>query len=422
MLQVLLVFAPLLTPLASEKNLPPFDFTDAYYLANGIDPTTLIGRPNGTGTSVIDNRENGPDLNNVRLLEQTAAYDHSGHEIFFYVTGLPTLASFTNNAAGAQAFAIAEEYKVYEFPRATNAQYAVFPKRQDLIADLRNGYFSNDPLGAWQVNLVRFTTSATTTPAGQAALANLAGVNGVDLDGTPLIKTISQIESLQSQGFVTVETPPLGGSAFRWFFCPVIEDPRDGAIAPDAELTIVRQQNGAPLAAERSIFDLFHCLQATGDECTGGGFSGVVASVCAGTAATCPCSNAGALGAGCANSGGAGGRLSASGTARVSSSVFALNGSQMPNGPVVYLQGSSTTSASFGDGRLCVGGTIRRLGVRANSGTASTFPDSSANLATFGDVVAGDVVTYQAWYRDSASFCTSSTFNVTNALVVTWGM
>src|ERR1043165_1228051 len=80
---------------AAAQNLPPFDFSDGFYLANGIDPTTIVGRPNGTGAnSVIDNRENGPDFNNVRLLEQTAAFDQSGHPVFFSVTGLPPRARF----------------------------------------------------------------------------------------------------------------------------------------------------------------------------------------------------------------------------------------------------------------------------------------------------------------------------------------
>ena len=82
-------------------NLPPFDFSDAFYLANGINPAAIVGRPNGTPPgSIIDNRENGPDFNNVRILQANAAYDHSGHPVFFSVTGLPTLAAFTNNAAG----------------------------------------------------------------------------------------------------------------------------------------------------------------------------------------------------------------------------------------------------------------------------------------------------------------------------------
>lgn len=260
-------------PALADNNLPPFDFSDSFYLANGIDPATLIGRPNGTPpNSVLDNRENGPEFRNVRLLSQTAAFDHSGHPIFFYVTGLPSLASFTPNAAGQEALEIAETYNVYEFPRATNPPFTVFPKRQDLIADLRNGYFGNDPLGVWKVNIVRFTSSAFNTPSGQEALRDLADRNGLDLDGTPLVRTMSEVEDLVDSGFVSIEVPPQDGSAgFRWFFCPVVEDPRNGAIAPDAFLEIIENPDGTPLAAEIEIEELFTCLQRTGDPCSGNG-------------------------------------------------------------------------------------------------------------------------------------------------------
>jgi hypothetical protein len=256
----ILLSAPIATAYADD-HLPPFDLSDQFYLSNGINPATLVGRPNGTAPgSVIDNRENGPDLSNVRILDQSAAYDHSGHRIFFSVTGLPSLSSFTNNSAGQHALQIAETYNVYEFPRAGNPQFGVFPKRQDLIADLRNGYFSNDPLGIWRINLVRFTAAALNTPAGQAALADLRGRNGVDVDGTPIVKTLDEVQSLAQNGYVTIETPPMSGSGFRWFFCPVIEDPRDGAIAPDAFLTVTQNSDAPAFVA------LFNCLQRTGDD------------------------------------------------------------------------------------------------------------------------------------------------------------
>jgi len=250
----------------ADLDHPPFVFSDAFYLQNGIDPTTLIGAPAGTlPGSVIDNTENGPDFNNVRVLDLAAAFDDSGHPIFFYVTGLPTPGSFLPNAAGTEALAIAEKYKVYEFPRASNPPLSVFPKRQDLIADLSDGYFSHNPLGVWQVNLVRFTPAALGTPAGQQALANLAAKNGTDLDGTPVIRSKSEVFSLQSSGFVTIQTPPVGVG--RWFFCPVLKDPQGGEIAPDAFLTIISLPDGSPLPAEKAQYDLFHCLQSTDESC-----------------------------------------------------------------------------------------------------------------------------------------------------------
>jgi hypothetical protein len=265
----LLAFGASSAAMADDYEGPPFDFADSFYLANGINPATLVGRPAGTGpNSVIDNRENGPKFNNVRVLQQASAYDHSGHAIFFYVTGLPTNASFTNNSAGQRARQIADQYNVYEFPRATNAGLAVFPKRQDLIADLRNGYFSNDPLGIWKINVVKYTPSALTTTTGQQALNAIAARNGRDLDGTPLIRTIDEIESLRQRGFVTIQVPPADGSAgFRWFFCPVIKDPRNGVIAPDALLDVTGE---GVIPAAQEFVTLFNCLKTTGrDDCSG---------------------------------------------------------------------------------------------------------------------------------------------------------
>src|SRR5687768_4147712 len=107
-----LATAALASPSRAGGELPPFDFSDAFLLANGIDPVGLIGRPNGTlPGSVIDPTPNGPEFRDVRVLGHTAAYDHSGHPIFFYVTGLVFPQDFTPDAAGAAARHIADEYK-----------------------------------------------------------------------------------------------------------------------------------------------------------------------------------------------------------------------------------------------------------------------------------------------------------------------
>ncbi|HYE02024.1 MAG TPA: GC-type dockerin domain-anchored protein [Phycisphaerales bacterium] len=254
------VLAVTAAPSLAGDNLPPFDFSNSFYLENGINPVGLIGRPVGNPPgSVIDNRENGPDFNNVRILSHAATYDHSGHRWFFYVTGILRENNFTPDAAGQEAREIAEEYKVYEFPKAGAPLYSVFPKRQDSVADMRNGYFSNNPLGIWQVNIVRYVPEAMQTPEAQAELAELAARNGLDNDGTPIIKTISEIEDLLDMGLVTNVVPPAGTTALRWFFCPIIEDPDDGAIAPDAFLNVTENSDA------QGFRDLFAALQ--GEAC-----------------------------------------------------------------------------------------------------------------------------------------------------------
>jgi hypothetical protein len=75
----------------------------------------------------------------------------------------------------------------------------------------------------------------------------------------------------------------------------------------------------------------------------------------------------------------------------------------------------------FGDGLLCVDGTLIRLGVKFNVLGKSTYPSGGDPvLSVSGGLVAGDVRDYQAWYRDAATYCSISTFNLTNAVEVTW--
>ena len=64
-------------------------------------------------------------------------------------------------------------------------------------------------------------------------LADLAERNGLDLDGTPIIATVGDIEDLYELGLVTKRTVPATDGR-RYAICPVIEDPTDGGIAPDA--------------------------------------------------------------------------------------------------------------------------------------------------------------------------------------------
>jgi hypothetical protein len=253
---------------AADVEDRPFDFSDAFYLQNGVNPTAIIGRPDGTPPgSIIDNNVSGPEFRNVRLLQHAATWDHSGHITFFHVVGLLFPDTFTDNPAGDEAREIADTYKIYEFPRASNPPNAVFPKNQDAVADLTNGYFSNDPLGSWQINLVRYTPAAFNTPEGQEALADLAAENGLTLDGTPVIKTLSDIQNLADGGFITIQVPPADGVALRWFMCPIPEDLTDGTIAPDAHVEVIRQPDGLPLRASHEHLREFHCLQATGDFC-----------------------------------------------------------------------------------------------------------------------------------------------------------
>ncbi|MCY2958562.1 MAG: hypothetical protein NTY35_00190, partial [Planctomycetota bacterium] len=131
-----------------------------------------------------------------------------------------------------------------------------------------------------------------------------------------------------------------------------------------------------------------------------------------GTGTVCPCANPGAAGNGCANSvNAAGANLGTLGTPSISADTFVLSGSGMPNSSALYFQGTSQANAGagtvFGDGLRCAAGSVIRLGTKTNA-------------AVKGANVAGNVRTYQCWYRNAAAFCTVDTFNLTNGVQATW--
>jgi photosystem II stability/assembly factor-like uncharacterized protein len=147
-----------------------------------------------------------------------------------------------------------------------------------------------------------------------------------------------------------------------------------------------------------------------------------------GSNTACPCGNAGGALRGCANSVVlSGARLTASGTPSIAADSLTLRASGVPDGPGMFVQGSALQlggmGTPFGDGLLCVGGTIRRLGVEFAAANSSAFPGPTTPVPVHvaGLGAAGDSLHYQVWYRDAApSYCSSALFNLTNATRVTW--
>ncbi len=151
---------------------------------------------------------------------------------------------------------------------------------------------------------------------------------------------------------------------------------------------------------------------------------------CYGTIVSCPCGNSGSKGHGCDNSALTGGALlNGSGLASVSSDAFALVVSGLPGtAPVLYFQGDAQAGGGsgtlFGDGLLCVGGSIIRLGVHFSVNGYDVFGatvSGDPSIAAQGLVPLGGAPrNYQGWYRDAATFCSASTFNLTNGVRTVW--
>ncbi|HIG10027.1 MAG: hypothetical protein ABGY71_09505 [bacterium] len=140
-----------------------------------------------------------------------------------------------------------------------------------------------------------------------------------------------------------------------------------------------------------------------------------------GSGAICPCSNAGAADAGCANSSGFGGRLETFGSLEVPADNVIFNGSQMtPNQPGLLFAGLNAVAlgvgTAFGDGLRCAGGSIVRLGVRtANAAGEATWGPGMGAIAGW---QAGDTRHFQLWYRDPGAGPCGSGFNLTNGIEI----
>ncbi len=146
-----------------------------------------------------------------------------------------------------------------------------------------------------------------------------------------------------------------------------------------------------------------------------------------GSGLPCPCGNEGDPGRGCANSAvPAGARLFGSGTPFVTADDVQLVVEGLPAGAAVLLfqaQGriGGGLGTPFGDGLRCAGGGVVRLGATLAPGGASWPLPGDPPLSVRGLVPpSGGARHYQAWYRDTASFCTPAGFNLSNGLTVRW--
>ncbi len=140
----------------------------------------------------------------------------------------------------------------------------------------------------------------------------------------------------------------------------------------------------------------------------------------------CPCGPFG-NGNACQNSVGTlGAALVPSGASSLANDTLALAASGMPSGSfVMFIQGTNSThsGAVLGDGVLCVGGTITRLGIKLVVGGAAVYPGvGDPAISVAGQVLtAGTQLAYQAYYRDgNTTFCTPATFNLTGGVRTRW--
>lgn len=146
-----------------------------------------------------------------------------------------------------------------------------------------------------------------------------------------------------------------------------------------------------------------------------------------GTGTACPCGNSGAAGQGCGNSvfsAGASLGLLAGGASTLADTAVLQVAGVPPGVSCLYFQGTTASvGAVFGDGLRCATGAVIRLATNtadaAGIGRCPAAGDPPISVEG-GVPTSGGLRTYQVWYRNAASFCTSSTFNLSNGLAIQW--
>jgi hypothetical protein len=236
-LSVAMVLAFVLSPGSAraedqKTNSAPFDFSDDHYIHNGINPATIlqrIGTPsnNPKNWTICNAGDPAPcpnvdqERNQTRVLQTTGGFDAFGGLLYYTITGFIMPNTFTTDSAGQGARDIATRRMAFIFPiRRSDGSYILSPalgnRRQDNLFDTSGGYLGQDPLGLWILEFVELTDFGV-SPAGQAILAPYGQKHGIGTDGTPVVETLDEINTLVQQGVFKLATRNLDGSqGFPW--------------------------------------------------------------------------------------------------------------------------------------------------------------------------------------------------------------
>jgi hypothetical protein len=136
----------------------------------------------------------------------------------------------------------------------------------------------------------------------------------------------------------------------------------------------------------------------------------------------CPCaSTAQPPYRGCPSSLGAGVTLRGVGSPHYSTDTYQLGAEDIPAGaPVLFFEGNAQANIPFGDGRVCAGGAIVRLGMRVATGGAAVYPGSGGVPISVRSPQSTPATRYyQVFFRDAAGPCGTG-FNYSNGWSVTW--
>lgn len=238
---------------AAEQR--PFDYSDKFYEINGVNPAFIINRRNGAdGYSVFDFIRD-ERYRNVRVLAVSTAYDAEGRVLFWNNFGELFYESFLNKETAN----VALSFPIYTFPSAAVKN----GDRQSVVIDRGNLNPAKNPLGLGVLVEVEFTDRIY-TEKGRAYLTELIKRNGESVDGMPIIRTVAEILDMTRKNLVTQRIKGISDDGQPPFvIAHLLQDPTNGAIAPDAFLMKSNElQNESYFASE------FECLQKSGNWCS----------------------------------------------------------------------------------------------------------------------------------------------------------
>lgn len=247
---------------STEKR--PFDFADKFYYENGVEPNFILNRRTGEDAFSVFDKTDEEKYRNVRIIASSAGYNYKGDSVYFNYYGEVTVDSFIKEDIGKQALKIAERFPIYVFP----SQSVEGSDRQAPMFETRNADTKKNPLGLRVIVMVEFTYRIDSDENAQI-IADMIERNGVSLDGTPIIKTMDELQELSRREIVTITMKGLDDLVTpSYAIAPIVQDMSEGAIAPDAYLMTVLQEDGKPLKAEEFMVNDFECLKKSGKLCT----------------------------------------------------------------------------------------------------------------------------------------------------------
>jgi hypothetical protein len=258
---------------APDTTINPHDFKDVYYKNNGVDADLLIWRRTGSDGLSVFGKSKNPIHNDVRVIVTVPVYSTVGPMSFWYPLGELTNMGFTQDKKGMAARYVASLYPLYIFPDQKYKTYnTIANTRQAPLVDLSASWIYPDvenPLGLREVFQITYTSKAYSKD-GYEMMQYMGKKNGLGTDEMPIINCVEDINLLRDEGYINMDLPgdisddgPYRG---HYAVAPLIADPTNGVIAPDAFLWM-STRNGIPLDAEMNFVNQFGCLQATGDWC-----------------------------------------------------------------------------------------------------------------------------------------------------------